>query len=116
MVQEPHFESVGHGYFVVCGQLVGMLADTIDPDHVILPKIQHWDSEVLRLNQERSEGYYWRSPIRLPAVGMQAIYEGQARFIQLPFLDGARAKALSCAEWRDMGYLSGIWFVWGICG
>jgi len=109
MVQQPHFESVGHGYFVVYGQLVGMLADTIDPDHVVLPKIESWDSEILRLNQERSEGYFWRSPIRLPAVGMQAIYEGQARFIQLQFLDGARAEPLSCAEWRDMGYLSGIY-------
>jgi len=109
MVEEPHFESVGHGYFVVYGQLVGMLAHTIDPDHVILPNIENWDSEVLRLNQERREGYYWRSSIRLPAVGMQAIYEGQARFIQLQFLDGARAEPLSCAEWRDMGYLAGIY-------
>jgi hypothetical protein len=109
MVQEPHFESVGHGYFVVYGQLVGMLADAIDPDHVILPKHESWDSKTLRLNQEQSEGYYWRSPIRLPAVGMQAIYEGQARFIQLQFLDGAHAEQLSCAEWREMGYLSGIY-------
>ena len=40
MFQEPHFESVGHGYFVVYGQLVGMLAHAIDPDSVILPKIE----------------------------------------------------------------------------
>jgi hypothetical protein len=109
MFQEPHFESVGHGYFVVYGQLLGMLADTIDPDHVVLPKMEHWDSETLRLNQKRVEGYYWRSPIRLPAVGMRAIYEGQARFIQLQFLEGARAEPLSCAGWRERGYLSGIY-------
>jgi len=109
MIREPHFESVGHGYFVVYGQLIGMLADTIDPDFSILPKAELWDSETMRLNQERVEGYYWRSLVRLPAVGMRAIYEGQARFIQLQFLDGARAEPLPCAEWREEGYLSGIY-------
>jgi hypothetical protein len=109
MVQQPHFESVGHGYFVVYSQLVGMLADTIDPDYVILPKIESWDPETLRLNHQQSEGYYCGSPVRPPAVGMQAIYEGQARFIQLQFLDGAREEPLSCAEWRERGYLSGIY-------
>jgi hypothetical protein len=109
MLKEPHFESVGHGYFVVYSQLVGMLAGAIDTDYVVLPKIESWDSETLRLRRERREGYYWRSPVRLPAVGMQAIYEGQARFTQLQFLDGAREEPLSCAEWRDGGYLSGIY-------
>lgn len=109
MFQEPHFESVGHGYFVVYGQLLGMIADTIDPDHVVLPKTERWDSETIRLNNERIEGYYWRSPIRLPAVGMRAIYEGQARFVQLQFLEGVLAEPLSCAAWREKGYLSGIY-------
>jgi hypothetical protein len=56
MFNEPHFESVGHGYFVVYGQLVGMLADAIDPEHVILPNPESWDSEILRLSQERIVG------------------------------------------------------------
>jgi hypothetical protein len=109
MIQEPHFESVGHGYFVVYGSLVGMLAEAIDPDHAILPDPASWDSETLRLSQERIEGYYWRSPVRLPAVGLQAIYEGQARFTQLQFLDGACDECLSCTEWRENDYLSGIY-------
>jgi len=109
MLKEPHFESVGHGYFVVYGQLVGMLADAIDRDHLVLPRPESWDRETLRLSQEHIEGYYWRSPVRPPAVGMRAIYEGQARFTQLQFLDGALEESLSCAEWRDGGYLSGIY-------
>lgn len=109
MFKEPHFESVGHGYFVVHGQLIGMLAGAIDPEYVILPDPETWDSEILRLNQQRVDGYYWRSPVHLPAVGLRAIYEGQARFTQLQFLDGARDESLSCAEWREAGYLSGIY-------
>lgn len=109
MIEQNHFESVGHAYLIVYGQLNGMLAGSIDEDHVILPRAEAWESEIVRLNNEKVEGFYWGSPVRLPAVGMRAIYEGQARFIQLQFLDGAREKPLSCAEWRDMGYLSGIY-------
>jgi hypothetical protein len=109
MFNDPHFESVGHGYFVVYGQLVGMLADAIDPEYVILPNPKSWGSETLRMRQEQVDGYYWRSPVRLPAIGLQAVYEGQARFTQLQFLDGARDEPLVCARWKEEGYLSGIY-------
>lgn len=109
MLNDPHFESVGHGYFVVYGQLVGMLAGAIDPEYVVLPNPESWNSEMLRLSQERIEGYYWRSPVRPPTVGLRAVYEGQARFTQLQFLDGARDEPLSCTEWRKKNYLSGIY-------
>ncbi len=109
MSEEPYFESVGHGYFIVYGQLVGMLSSVIDPDYEALPNAECWESEIVRLKQEQVEGFYWGSPVRLPAVGIRAIYEGQARFIQLQFLDGAQKKTLSCAGWKELGYLSGIY-------
>jgi hypothetical protein len=108
MFKEPHFESVGHGYFVVYSHLLGILSEVIDPDHVVVPH-GNWSKEILRLRAERIEGYFWRSPVRLPAVGLKAIFEGQARFTQLNFLDGTRERPLSCAEWKDAGYLSGIY-------
>ncbi|MHB8304270.1 MAG: hypothetical protein ACYDC6_15885 [Acidobacteriaceae bacterium] len=108
MSKEPHFESVGHGYFVVYNHLLGMLAETIDPENVVLPDAD-WIVDILRLRQEQIEGYYWKSPVRLPAVGLRAIYEGQARFTQLNFLDGARNQPLSCTQWRNEGYLSDIY-------
>lgn len=109
MIEENHFESVGHSYFIVYGQLVGMIADAIDPEFKILPKISSWEAEVQRLNAAQHEGFYWRSPVRLPATGMRAIYEGQARFVQLQFLNNTQEEPLSCADLRDMGYFSGIY-------
>jgi hypothetical protein len=109
MIEQNHFESVGHTYFIVYGQLVGLIGDVINPDLSALPKINEWDKEIQRLNAEEVEGYYWRSPVRLPEVGMRAIYEGQARLVQLQFLDGAQKQSHSCEEWREMGYLSGIY-------
>lgn len=109
MIEETHFESVGHNYSIVYGQLVGMIADTIDPEFKILPNISGWDAEVQRLNAIQHEGFYWRSPVRLPVTGMRAIYEGQARFIQLQFLNNTQSEPLSCTNLRDMGYFSGIY-------
>ncbi|WP_282602409.1 hypothetical protein [Paracoccus sp. PARArs4] len=109
MIEENHFESVGHGYFIVYGQLVGMIADAIDPEFKILPKMSEWDAEVQRLNAAQHEGFYWRSPVRLPATGMRAIYEGQARFIQLQFLNNTQEEPLLVTDLRDMGYFSGVY-------
>lgn len=109
MIEENHFESVGHCYSIVYGQLVGMIADVIDPEFRILPKISGWDAEVKRLKAAQHEGFYWRSPVRMPVTGMRAIYEGQARFIQLQFLNNTQERPLSCTDLRDMGYFSGIY-------
>ena len=109
LTKQKHFESVGHGYFVVYGQLVGMIAALVDPDFETLPKIEEWDTEILRLRDERSEGYYHGSDVSLPAVGLRAIYEGQARFVQLQFLDGVQEVSLPCQRWREMGFLSGVY-------
>lgn len=109
MIEDDHFESVGHCYFVVYGQLVGMLADVVDPEFRALPRISEWDSELQRLKAEKCEGFYWRSPVHLPATGMRAIYEGQARFSQLQFLSRTQPRPLSCVTLREQGYLSGIY-------
>jgi hypothetical protein len=109
MREDNHFESVGHGYFIVYGQLVGMIADAIDPEFTVLPKITGWDEQVQRLNAERVEGFYWQSPVHLPDTGMRAIYEGQASFTQLQFLSNAMETPPSCAELRKAGYLFGIY-------
>jgi len=109
LIKQPHFESIGHGYQVAYGLLVGMLSTVIDPDFLVLPSAKHWDEQFARLNREQCEGFYWRSPVRVPPVGLHAIYEGQARFVQLQFLNTTRAKTPSCQDWREMGYLSGIY-------
>lgn len=109
LVKQQHFESIGHGYFIAYGQLVGMLSAAIDPGLLVLPYAKNWDEQFARLTREQYEGFYWGSPVRVPPVGLHAIYEGQARFIQLQFLNATYAKTPSCQDWRDMGYLSGIY-------
>lgn len=109
MRTKPHFESVGHGYYVVYSQLVGMISEAIDPDCVILPDAEQWNLPILRLSQEKVDGYYWGSPVHLPAVGLQAVYEGQARFTQLQFLSGTLEEPISLTQYRADGLLFGIY-------
>lgn len=109
LVEQQHFQSVGHGYHIVYGQLLGMLSAAIDPKFLILPAAKDWDAQFTRLSLEQYQGFYWRSPILIPPVGLHAIYEGQARFIQLQFLNSTFTKSPSCQEWREIGYLSGIY-------
>jgi hypothetical protein len=109
IMEDNHFECVGHSYYIAYGQLLGMLQAAIDSEAVALPDGQAWQEHFSRLRQEKVEGYYWRSPVRVPPVGLQAIYEGQARFIQLQFLNLAQGAVFSCDELRDAGYFDGIY-------
>jgi hypothetical protein len=109
MIKETHFECIGHGYHIAYGQLVGMLQTAIDPEPVALPDGKAWDEHFRRLHDDQVEGFYWRSPVRFPPVGLRAVYEGQARFIQLQFLNAVRDAAFNCDELREAGYFEGIY-------
>ena len=78
MIEETHFECVGHTYLIVYGLLLGMLQDAVDPESVALPDGDAWEKHFKRLRDDQVEGFYWRSPVRVPRVGLHAIYEGQA--------------------------------------
>ncbi|MBU6394114.1 MAG: hypothetical protein KGQ75_06055 [Sphingomonadales bacterium] len=106
---QQHFECVGHCYHIAVGQLLGMVSSAIDPDFEFIPDGKVWEDEFRRLTRIRHEGFYHGSPLRVPPVGLHAIYEGQARFIQLQFLDGTQKSPITTEAWRDQGYLSGIY-------
>lgn len=109
LVEQAHFECVGHGYHIAYGQLLGMISSAVDPEFSFIPDAPAWDDEFKRLASEKHEGFYHGSPLRVPPIGLHAIYEGQARFIQLQFLDGTQIEPMTTADWRDQGLLFGIY-------
>lgn len=106
---QQHFECVGHCYHIAVGQLLGMVSYEIDPNFEFIPNGDAWEDNFRRLTQNRTEGFYHGSPLRVPPIGLHAIYEGQARFIQLQFLDRTQESPISTEIWRKEGYLSGIY-------
>ena len=109
MIEQNHFEDIGYTYSIAYGMLIGLISDAIDPDFEFLQSIEELNNDTLRLHEEEYEGFKKGSIVHLPYVGLHAIYEGQARFIQLDFLNRARTEPLTCDEWRAEGYLSGIY-------
>jgi hypothetical protein len=109
MMEKNHFESVGHSYHIVYGQLLGMLQESIDLESAVIPDPEAWEVHFLRLRDDRHEGFFWGSPVRVPSVGLHAIYEGQARFIQLQFLNCAQSCAFSCEQFRNEGFFEGVY-------
>ncbi|WP_424950803.1 hypothetical protein [Deinococcus sp.] len=106
---DVHFESIGHSYNIAYANLVNVIAETIDADFSILPDIRVWEDHFSYLRNNRHEGFYWDSPVHVPPIGLRAIFEGQARFSQLQFLNGVIGNQYSCEDLRDLGYFEGIY-------
>jgi hypothetical protein len=104
-----YFESVGHGYHIAYALAHSMLATTFDPEFLHLPNAPAWEQEFLRLAADKHVGFFHRSPIYRAQVGLQALFEGQARFIQLQFLAFGSPEGLSCDALREAGYFDGIY-------
>lgn len=106
--QTQHFESVGHSYRIAYGNTLMALLQSCDLEPNSLPDPERWQAEFDRLMLTRHEGFYHGSPITCGNVGLHAILEGQARFIQLQFL-AASGGPLTYAVYAADGYLSGIY-------
>lgn len=109
LVEQIHFECVGHGYHIAYGQLLGMLQAAVDPDWTQLPKADDWDNPFRLLHEQNVEGFYHNSPVRVPPIGIRAIYEGQARFAQLQFWTRVFEHRFTCAELREFGYFNDVY-------
>jgi hypothetical protein len=105
---ERYFESVGHSFHIAYRLAVDLIASTIDVDCKCIPDVNRWSPEFERLTSERREGFYYGSPIRVAPVGVRALFEGQARFIQLQY-PCFGSQAASCEELREGGYFAGIY-------
>ncbi|MFG1379351.1 hypothetical protein [Xanthobacter autotrophicus] len=104
-----HFESVGHGYYIAYGQLIGMLQAAVDPDWTTLPGGDAWDVRYQAARDAQVEGFYHNSIVRCPPIGIHAIYEGQARFAQLQYLNGSQGRRLTFDALEAAGFFEGVY-------
>lgn len=109
LTEEIHFEGVSYSYTIAYSHLITLIAEVLNEDYSNLPNANSWEAELMELTTQEAHGFHHTSNIYLPATGMQAIYEGQARFIQIQFLDSVRPQPFKTEEWREQGYLSGIY-------
>ncbi|MDW9502257.1 hypothetical protein CN135_32260 [Sinorhizobium meliloti] len=107
--QQIHFEAAGHDYLITYAQVMGLIESVADVGASLFDKMETIESSLQRMKSEKVEGFFHGSPIRLPAVGMKAIYEGQARFIQLQLSHAFLSDPPSLASMKDDGSLFGVY-------
>ncbi|MFT4053860.1 MAG: hypothetical protein QM681_05095 [Novosphingobium sp.] len=108
LARDVYFESQGHCWQMAYGQTASILAATVDPTFAHLPGGPHWDTGFGELRKTRRPGFYHGGPIFMAPIGLHALFEGQARFLQLQYLVFAGGES-SIAALREQGYLDEIY-------
>ncbi|MBG8555049.1 hypothetical protein [Hymenobacter guriensis] len=103
----PFFLNTGHCFHMWWSAVVQTLAATFDPAFDFLPNVTLWSEPFNKLSARQEEGFFEGSKIRIPPLGTQAIYEGQARLCQLQYLHHATGRSL--ADYAATGMLEGVY-------
>jgi len=109
IINNKYFLNVGHTFHMLWSSTIQTLANSFDPKYTFLPDILKWKSEFEKLEEEKVQGFYVGSDVGIPPFGTKAIFEGQARFIQLQYLYFALEKKLDFNDFDNIGMLSGIY-------
>lgn len=107
--KDPYFESVAHSYRIAIGSVSGLMASVLDPAYEVLPHPNSWQAEMDAARTNKVEGFYYGSPISVPPLGLREILEGQARFCQIQYLQGAADGQLSWQDLKTQGMLRGVY-------
>jgi hypothetical protein len=108
-VEHPLFDCIGHSYQIAYGNIVLVLAATLDNDLKVFPDPRGWSEHFRNMRTQKVRGYYYRSDVRVVPTGAHEIFEGQARFSQLQYLYFASGSKLRWDDVRSMGMLKGIY-------
>lgn len=108
-VKDPYFECVGHSYDIAIGAVLWLLASTVDPDLKLFPDPRKWEQAARKLREEKVEGFYYGSPIKIPPLGAKEIFEGQARFSQIQFLYVSSGCLATWEDFVEVGFFSDVY-------
>lgn len=103
------FESAGHSFSIAYGNICSLLAATLGESQDVLPDGKRWEAELSRLRRAKADGFVRGAGLRLSPLGAREIFEGQARFMQLQFLQFASQQEWSWEHARTHGLLSGVY-------
>jgi len=109
IVEHPLFDCVGHSYQIAYGNIILVLASTLDQAFRVFPDPRSWVNEFATLRTRKEQGYYWGSDVAITQIGADQIFEGQTRFAQLQYLYFASGGKLAWDDVRSKGLLEGIY-------
>ena len=108
--KEVFFESIGHSFHINYDACMKLLASTFDENYSFLPDPRSWSKFFSEFEENKIEVFFGGAKIGLPPIGLEDLYEGQARFNQILYLNIASNKSL---DWKDFdlaGMLEDIYY------
>lgn len=109
VANDPHFENVGHSYYITYANTLRLLTSLFDPDFTFLPDPRTWEPYLDKLKEDKEQGFYYGSPVAIPPIGLRELFEGQARFIQLQYLHFGTNERFDWDDANDFGMMSDIY-------
>jgi hypothetical protein len=106
--ENNYFESAGHSFLITYHHVLGFLRTIFDEEGVVIPDPEPIEENLKILQDRRVTGYYRGTPIIRAPLGLLQIYEGQARFNQLHFLNFA-SDGLTFEQVRANGFLNDVY-------
>ena len=101
---ERYFESVGHSYWMAYGQALSVLTATVDREMDHLPNGPTWEEGFRQVREAGLPGFAYQGPVTVAPLGLRALYEGQARMLQLQYLTFGASNPPSLAQLREAGF------------
>jgi hypothetical protein len=103
------FESVGSSFYTLYSHVISLLANSFkdaNKRNELIDKSNSWMKGFSRLCEQKVENHYYGSVLTVSPVGLDDIFEGQARFTQLQFLHITNNGKYTFNDWKRLGYLS----------
>jgi hypothetical protein len=106
--QTPYFQSVGHSYLKTYGEVVHAINGSCDFAEGQFPDPSRWDAQFLKLQLSRIEGFHRGARPPYADIGIQQIFEGQARFCQIQYLASSGGPEL-LQTYREQGHFAPVY-------
>jgi hypothetical protein len=103
-----YFESVGHCYCIAYSHAIGLISATVDREQKRFSDAG-WDEGLRQARDSQVEGFVYRGAVRVAPLGLRALFEGQARFLQLQYLTFGVSDPPTCRELRANNCFRGIY-------
>lgn len=104
------FLNVGHSYMILWSNSIHMFSETLDKSHDFLPETEEWIPKFEELKHNKIRGFHTESDYGISPLGIKAIYEGQAIFNQIIYLQNVfKHNKLIFKDFIDNGMLYGVY-------
>lgn len=105
---DKFFEGRGHSFYVAYSAMISALS-AFDAEFNALPDPRSWEQARDTLRAKKTMEFFYRSTVRIPPIGLHALFEGQARFSQMQYLYQASGNTLQWEDFRTAGMLGDIY-------